>query len=274
MNALGIIQGRLSQPTDGQIQSFPVNSWQEEFHQARDLGLDCIEWVYDTATYQDNPLLTEQGVQEIQQLTKKTGVKVWSVCGDYFRDYPLIRVDQETLEQRLQALSTLIVQCQKAAIGRIMLPFVDHAAISTDAEFQQAVDALTMILPFAQAHDIVITLETALPPEKFKALLAAVNHRALAVTYDIGDRVSLGGNVAEEITLLRPWLELVHLKDRLTGGTTVPPGNGDANFGEAFGALANLNYGGPFILQFARGETGQELETIHHHIEFVQQYTG
>jgi L-ribulose-5-phosphate 3-epimerase len=39
----GIMQGRLSPPEDGRFQSFPRNSWREEFPRAREAGLDYIE---------------------------------------------------------------------------------------------------------------------------------------------------------------------------------------------------------------------------------------
>lgn len=46
MNPIGIIQGRLSPPTEGGIQSFPVETWKHEFLLATQAGLNCIEWVY------------------------------------------------------------------------------------------------------------------------------------------------------------------------------------------------------------------------------------
>ena len=42
---IGIMQGRLSKPLNGKIQSFPVNSWENEFYLAKDIGFKLIEWV-------------------------------------------------------------------------------------------------------------------------------------------------------------------------------------------------------------------------------------
>ena len=44
---IGIMQGRLSKPTDGKIQSFPKNSWENEFYLAKKIGFELIEWVID-----------------------------------------------------------------------------------------------------------------------------------------------------------------------------------------------------------------------------------
>ena len=48
----------------------------------------------------------------------------------------------------------------------------------------------------------------------------------------------------------------VHIKDRLRGGTTVPLGTGNADFGRIFAALARTGYRGNYILQTARATDG------------------
>ncbi|MBI2953572.1 MAG: TIM barrel protein [Chloroflexi bacterium] len=270
MNPIGIMQGRLSPPIDGRIQAFPSHTWRQEFAVAADLGFSCLDWVYDTAAHYDGPLLTEEGIAEIRRISERTRVEVYSICGDYFRDFPLVRADARTLDARLQDLRLLIIQCRAAAIGRIMIPFVDSASILSDDDFHQAVAALQSILPFAEAHGVVITLETSLEPVRYRHFLECVNHPALRVTYDIGDCVSLGHDTMSEIELLAQWIESVHVKDRLRGGVTVPLGEGDADFAAAFSTLARLRYTGPFILQAARGEMGAEIETVRQYLQFVR----
>ena len=44
---LGIMQGRLSKPLNGKIQSFPTNTWKKEFYVAKEIGFELIEWVLD-----------------------------------------------------------------------------------------------------------------------------------------------------------------------------------------------------------------------------------
>ena len=44
---IGIMQGRLSKPLNRKIQSFPKNSWENEFYVAKDVGFELIEWVLD-----------------------------------------------------------------------------------------------------------------------------------------------------------------------------------------------------------------------------------
>ena len=37
---IGIIQGRLSKPVNGKIQSFPNNTWKSEFYLAKEIGFE------------------------------------------------------------------------------------------------------------------------------------------------------------------------------------------------------------------------------------------
>ena len=61
---IGITQGRLSKPTDGKIQSFPKNSWENEFYLAKDIGFKLIEWVLDD-NIKDNPILNKKFFSKI-----------------------------------------------------------------------------------------------------------------------------------------------------------------------------------------------------------------
>jgi hexulose-6-phosphate isomerase len=58
----------------------------------------------------------------------------------------------------------------------------------------------------------------------------------------------------------------VHLKDRVLGAGTVPLGHGDTDFASLFQCLAEVRYAGDFILQVARGVTGDELDWARHNV--------
>ena len=70
--SLGIIQGRLSPYTGGKIQSFPKNTWEDEFILAKKLGLNTIELCLDSDDWEKNPIWTVQGTNRIKELTKAT----------------------------------------------------------------------------------------------------------------------------------------------------------------------------------------------------------
>ena len=52
------MQGRLSKPRNGKIQTFPADNWQREFELAAIIGYSSIEWVIDSDGIEKNPLFS------------------------------------------------------------------------------------------------------------------------------------------------------------------------------------------------------------------------
>ena len=44
---IGIMQGRLSRPLNGRIQSFPINTWEKEFYLAKEIGYSLVKFLND-----------------------------------------------------------------------------------------------------------------------------------------------------------------------------------------------------------------------------------
>ena len=61
-NKIGVMQGRLSNPVNNEIQSFPMKEWKEEFSKAEEIGYDLIEWIFDSL---ENPIMSDKGVLEM-----------------------------------------------------------------------------------------------------------------------------------------------------------------------------------------------------------------
>src|SRR6185369_10422176 len=91
---LGVMQGRLSPPEGGRIQSFPEKTWRAEFERAKRCGLDRIEWIIDEPNWEQNPMMTAEGRAEIAALSRSSGVKVRSACADLFMIHPLHSADK------------------------------------------------------------------------------------------------------------------------------------------------------------------------------------
>ena len=56
------MQGRLSKSNEDNIQSFPVNSWKQEFEIAKKCGFEVMEWVFDDT---NNPILFSENIEVI-----------------------------------------------------------------------------------------------------------------------------------------------------------------------------------------------------------------
>lgn len=267
---LGIIQGRLSPPEHGVIQSFPSATWQAEFDRARMLGLDHIEWLFDRFTGFGNPIFDDDGRARIKLAAETAQVAVQSLCADYFRDYPLKNITEVRRLGLDAEFERLLRACSDCGITRVMIPYVDHSKIESDRELDEVSETLACLLSLSSAKGMTISLETNLGPPEYKRLLEQVGNPSLKVNYDIGDAAALGHDAAEEISALSPWLCNVHVKDRVRGGGTVPLGTGDANFRETFRLLKNAGYHGRFVLQGARG--ADDVETVRQYTLQVQDW--
>ncbi len=272
MTHIGTMQGRLIPPTDNRIQCFPRDRWADEFSLAHQAGLDCIEWIYDLYGADVNPLATDAGVKKIRDLSQQHEVKILSICADYFMDKPLVRASQAELDDRLETFYWLLEQGRLIGINRMVIPFVDASRIDTQAEFDGVVLLLNRILQEVGKTGIEIHLETSLNPVRFADLLAQIPHPLLKANYDSGNSSSLGYDPREEFAAYGDRVGSVHIKDRLRGASTVPLGKGDVDFPALAESLRKVAYGGDFILQVARGTSGDEVVWARQNRDFVLQH--
>ena len=72
----------------------------------------------------------------------------------------------------------------------------------------------------------------------------------------------MGYNVDNEFNAYGKNIMNVHIKDRKYNGTTVPLGQGDANFDKVFKNLSKFSYQGNLILQTARALDDNHIEPL------------
>tara|TARA_B100001964_G_scaffold227929_1_gene278458 strand:- start:122 stop:982 length:861 start_codon:yes stop_codon:yes gene_type:complete len=275
---LGIMQGRLSPPVNNQIQAFPIDNWQYEFKKCNEMGLGCIEWIYEYSNEPVNPLFSDDGIIEIGELSNKWGVRISSVVADYFMDKRLFGVPEYEIEVNVEKLNFLICQCAAANIPIIDLPFVDSSALRTDEDKEEAVRNLVPLLILGEERGIKICLETSLPPVEFLELIRAFEPYKVYVNYDMGNSASLGYNPDDEIDRLGKYIKSVHIKDRVLNGDTVPLGKGNTGFDTVFLGLKECGYQGDFIFQAARRDLTNNkpkedyVTTLNSYINFIIPY--
>lgn len=269
MTNIGIMQGRLIPPADNRIQCFPRDGWAKEFELAAQAGLDCIEWIYDLYGADVNPLADDSGLEKLKDLSARHKVKILSICADYFMDKPLVRASQAELEQRLKTFYWLLEKGRLIGINRMVIPFVDASRIDTRDEFEDVVMLLRRVLEETQETGIEIHLESSLAPDRFAELLSKLPDPRLKVNYDSGNSSSLGYDPRDEFAAYGRRVGSVHIKDRLLGAGTVPLGSGDADIPALAEELRKVAYKGDFILQVARGKSGDEVAWARQNRAFV-----
>jgi L-ribulose-5-phosphate 3-epimerase len=250
MNKIGIMQGRLSPLIDERIQAFPSNSWESEFEKAAKIGFDCIEWIFDT--FSPNPILNKIELRKIDKLSTEFGISINSLCADYFMEKKLFNVSENELSSNLNILKTLIENCSELGISFLEIPLVDSSSIKNELFENEFKTNLEKILLIAEQKNIILTLETDLPPTRFDSFLSNFESSFVAANYDIGNSTSLGYDLTLEFEIMEKWIKNIHIKDRIKHGNTIPLGNGDANFELFFSLLSKIKYQNDLIIQGAR----------------------
>lgn len=277
MRNYGIMQGRLTPPKGRGIQFFPFDNWEKEFWLAKNLGLDEIEFIFDFDRYEENPLWTQSGREALKNIMQETGVKVHSVCFDYFMRRAFFKKDRDKRQnlriENMQILRYVLDAMEELEIGLIEVPLVDDSSLKSKEDKE---DFKNFILEIISQTDkeIKIGLETDLPPKEFVAFLKDINSDKVGANYDSGNSSGLGYNMYEEVTTLKSRIFNIHIKDRVYRGATVELGTGSADFHGLFKGLKEIDYKGAFILQAARGEEGKEIENIEKQTRFVKEYVS
>lgn len=269
---IGIMQGRLTPMKGRGIQFFPFDCWREEFSIAREIGIDEIEFIFDYDNYQENPLWTQQGAQELQGIVRSTDVHVNAVCFDYFMRRAFFKSNHqdEMKKENKRIMEHVIEKMRELNIPLIEIPLVDDSSLKTREEKERFAEFIQETAGKETA--IRFGLETDLPPSEFAEYLDYIGMRNVGANYDSGNSSGLGYDHYEEVTVLRERIYNVHVKDRVLHGGTMQLGTGSANFEKLFQGLKEINYAGNFILQAARGEEGREKENIKMQMDFVKEY--
>ncbi|TGM82280.1 sugar phosphate isomerase/epimerase [Leptospira mtsangambouensis] len=258
-NLLGVMQGRLLPKFKGRYQAHPVGYWQDEFPIAKSFGLDCIEFILDYNDYEINPLLTDSGVSEILNIIRETGVKVVSVCADYFMEAPFHSEDRKIVETSQNVLSLLLKNGKKLGVKDIVIPCVDQSSLRSEADKEVFRENLSPLVKEAEELGINLSLETDLDPKGFLQVIKMFDSDAVTVNYDIGNSASLGFDPDTEFDDYGVHITDIHIKDRKLNSGSVELGTGDAQFEKVLKKIKTLNYSGPLIMQAYRDDEGLEI---------------
>jgi L-ribulose-5-phosphate 3-epimerase len=251
--SFGMMQGRLSAQTDRGYQAFPWETWEDEFVSATNRGLEHIEWVLDSWRLDENPILSETSV--VIERTQATGVKVVSVCADYLMHRPLEASDSGSW----LLLSHLADAMMGLGAQWLVVPCVDQSSLRTPSSLARFASAADQLGDELAGTGIRVSLESDLGPAEFAALLTELDPEIFGVNYDIGNSAYLGYSPAEEFDAYGDRISLVHIKDRLFEGGSVPLGHGNADIPGVIERLREMKFNGPVTMQAFRDAPGLEI---------------
>ena len=270
MNKIGVMQGRLLPKFEGRYQAHPLNYWQDEFEIAKKLDIGYIEFILDYENVEINPLIKENGIQEILDLVNSTGVSVKTVCADYFMEAPLHSENTVMAARSASILRKLLQNVSKIGVTDIVIPCVDGSSLNTKESIVRFIKTLSPLLHKAEECKVNLSLETDLAPEPFSELLSSFKSERLTVNYDVGNSASMGFNLIDEFDSYGNLISDIHIKDRVFGGESVELGKGNVDFELFFNKLKEMNYEGPLVMQAYRDDEG--LKMFEKQLDWVKKY--
>ena len=251
---IGVLQGRLSEPIDGQIQEFPIYYWREELFDLITMGLDGIEWIITEKNYLNNPFF----------LYDLSSSNILSVCVDNIISKNIVDFDY-----LLNNLKPTLERMEIQKVKNIVIPLLEDSSIIEPEirnKFKQNIKKFITDYP-----NINFCFEFECDVETISELFELGDN--VYVTYDTGNVTSFYGkevNHEKNILYLNNKILNVHIKDRTFDSVTVPYGGGDTDFNTIFKSLNKINYDGNFILQLCREKSGNEYEYINKHFNLIK----
>ena len=271
---VGFMQGRLSPPVGGRIQAFPWEDWQREFPLGRQLGFRFIEWTLDQERLAENPLMTPAGQQTIRHLCGLHGIRIPALTGDCFMQAPFWKRGGTTGLALQNDFLAVVRACSALQISLLVVPLVDEGRLANRHEQEAFLSFLQAQSGFFKDHGVRIALETDFPPSRVSGLVDTLDPESFGINYDIGNSAGLGYSYDDEFQCYGSRIFHVHVKDRPRGGSTVPLGEGNADFPGVFRGLADLGYQGDYILQTARATDGDHAGALRRYRDMVGNWIG
>jgi len=266
---IGFMQGRLSKIRNNRIQSFPWGVWEDEFSCAFDIDLTKMEWTIDSENFEENPLIAPSGSSKIIDLASKFDIEINTVTCDYFMENPPWKTNltqvKENMVSILKGMSEIDSQI-------LVIPLVDNSSLVDSKNIEVVKLFFTDLMPEIIENNLRIAFESDFNPKNLLDFINRFDRNYFGINYDIGNSASLGFNPTEEFKAYGSRIINVHVKDRKLSGTTVPLGEGDADFLRIFRLLHEENYQGNLILQTARSQEGQDAKVLVQYKKLIEDW--
>ena len=206
--------------------------------------------------------MTKEGQRKICDLSLLHSVTIPSLTGDCFMQAPFWKSSVDCGSELQNDFLAICDACSAIGIQMIVVPLVDNGSLENNQQEDRLVDFLLSHEQYFEHKRIKILFESDFEPLDLKRFINRLPSDRFGINYDIGNSAALGFDPRTEFAAYGSRIVNVHVKDRILGGTTVPLGSGNADFGAVFSELKKVKYAGNYILQTARAGDGGHVAAI------------
>lgn len=272
-NLLGLYEKALPKELD----------WLERLTAVKSLGFDFLEISVDETDERLNRLFwSKQEKRQLWQAVNKTGIPIKSMCFSGHRRYPLGSRKKEVRERALYLMEKALEFAGCFGIRVIQMAGYDvyYEEPGEDTK-QYFIEGLKTSAALAERHQIMLGMEIMDTSflnsiTKYMVYDREIDSPWLGVYPDIGNLSAWNNDVPAELKLGRNRLVGVHVKETKKVSETfggqfrdVLFGEGTVDFDEAFTALKEMSYTGPFLLEMWGDSMENPYEEITRSRQFV-----
>ena len=260
----GIVQGRLVESEDGNLQCFPNKNWKKEFTYLKQTNLSFIELLAERKHNSNNPIWTDGGRKKIKEILLSENVQIVTSCYDYIIENNIFKCDK-VLEKTLSFCEI----SKNLGCSAVILPFLEISDLSS-VNNENRLNCLKIIANHGNKLSLNIFIETLISARELKKIITDVNSDFLKCVFDTGNRITLTHSIGNEIRTLSSLIGHIHIKDKNKNAENVLLGRGMVDFLEVFQALKDIDYKGDFVFETVRGR--KPLETADFNVKYCEFY--
>lgn len=192
-------------------------------------------------------------LERIRAHADALGLTLWSAhspCGDYNLTAEDLAKRKEALDAHRRCLDGL------AALGipRFVVHQVGGGSLSKEEQVKVGVEAVCHLRDHARQYDITLLIENfgSFDPQDLLDFLALTGDEGLGIVIDTGHEWMVGRDPAQAIRVAGERLVSLHIQDNHgegTGDEHLPPGYGTTDWAAVIDALAEVEYGGPYMME-------------------------
>lgn len=256
---IGIVQDLLLPPMSQEGRRFPARDWRREFAMARSADLAYLEWIYDLAEADRNPLATDFGLREIRELSARTGVRVRSVAADFLTDQPLVDGQGHRMDEAVDQLKWLIGRVAALGALQIVINFDGPAKLTGKDQMRALADILRDVGFHAEMAGVELHLRTGLVAPTVAKFMQLLDQTSIKAVFDPAQCIGLEQDPLDALVQIEPWLGAIYIDDALPSGQFVGLGMGVVNYRALFAHLAARHRQPWFTLRPVRDSSLSEL---------------
>ncbi len=219
------------------------------FSKALNLGFEGIEFGLGR-DYQEDPLWTGAGDlrERMRTAAEETGVEAASICLHLLNHEEYSPASEKVAYRRRgnNIVRNAVEACAHIGARVILVPFFGTASLESEGHIQRLIGGMRSLSSLAEERGVCLALETSLKAAEVTRIVKAIDSEYVQVYFDIGNAVTRGYNVVEEIEGQGKQIVQVHVKDSPSRKML---GEGQVDFTAATSALRRVGFEGYLMLE-------------------------